>query len=51
MPTSAMYRALAIAAIGARLLAKMAAVAESAATTRCRDDPNTAKATAGSSSV
>ena len=51
MPTSAMYFSLAIGAIRDKALEKIAAVAESAATTRCRDEPNKAKPTSGSSTV
>ena len=51
MPTSAMYFALPGAAMGDSELNRMAAVAESAATTRWRDDPKTANATSGSSTV
>ena len=50
-PTSAMYRSLPGVAISESPLEKIAAVAESAATTRCRDDPKIANATAGSISV
>src|SRR5262249_62225275 len=38
-------------AIPASAAARMAAVAESAATTRCRDEPRTAKTAIGSSNV
>ena len=51
MPTSAMYCALAGGAMRESELEKMAAVAESAATTRWRDEPKTAKATSGSNKV
>jgi hypothetical protein len=46
-----MYRSPPGAAIPERPAGKIAAVAESAATTRCRDDPKTANATAGSINV
>ena len=51
MPTSAMYFALAGAAMVDSELEKIAAVAESAATTRWRDEPKTANAMSGSSTV
>ena len=51
MPTSAMYFALADSAMVDSELEKIAAVAESAATTRWRDEPKTANATSGSSTV
>ena len=51
MPTSATYRSLAGTAMWNIELEKMTAVAESAATTRWRDEPNTANATSGSSTV
>ena len=51
MPTSAIYLSLAGAAICDSELEKMAAVAESAATTRCREEPKAANATSGSSTV
>ena len=51
MPTSAMYFSLAGTAMPDSGLEKMTAVAESAATTRWRDDPKTANATSGSSTV
>ena len=50
-PTSAMYCAVPAGAMRDSPLAKIAAVAESAATTRWRDDPKIANATRGSSSV
>ena len=51
MPTSAMYFSLAGFARWDSELEKMAAVAESAATTRWREEPKTANATSGSSTV
>ena len=51
MPTSAMYFSLAIGAMRETALEKIAAVAESAATTRWRDEPNRAKPTSGRSTV
>ena len=51
MPTSAMYFWLAGTAMCDSELEKMAAVAESAATTRCREEPKTANATSGSRTV
>jgi hypothetical protein len=51
MPTNAMYFSLAGTAIRESELEKIAAVAESAATTRWRDEPNTANAMSGSSTV
>jgi len=51
MPTSAMYFSLPGAAIWDSELEKIAAVAESAATTRWREDPKAANATSGSSTV
>lgn len=51
MPTSAMYFSLAGSAICESDPAKIVAVAESAATTRWREEPKTANATSGSSTV
>ena len=51
MPTSAMYLALASGAISESELEKIAAVAESAATTRWRDEPKSAKPTSGNRTV
>jgi hypothetical protein len=51
MPTSAMYLALAGGAMRDNPLAKIAAVAESAATTRWREEPKVANATSGRSTV
>ena len=51
MPTSAMYRSLPSGAIWESAPEKIAAVAESAATTRWRDEPKTAKATSGRRTV
>ena len=50
-PASRTYSAEPGSASRTRAPARMAAVAESAATTRCRDDPNTANRAIGSSSV
>jgi hypothetical protein len=47
MPASATYSALDGVAMVVRRLAKMVAVAESAATTRWRDAPKSANATSG----
>ncbi len=44
---NATYSSEPVEAIPARLLAKMAAVAESAPTTRCREEPNTANSAVG----
>jgi hypothetical protein len=51
MPTSTMYFSLAGVAMWDNELEKIAAVAESAATTRWREEPKTAKTTSGSSTV
>jgi hypothetical protein len=51
MLTMAMYRSLAGAAMWESELEKIAAVAESAATTKWRDEPNTENATSGRSTV
>ncbi len=51
IPTSAMYFSLARGARSDRPLAKMAAVAESAATTRWREEPKSANITSGSNTV
>ena len=51
MPTSAMYFALSGVAMPDSPLAKMAAVAELAATTKWREEPKVANATSGSSTV
>ena len=51
MATSATYFSLSGFAMWESELEKMAAVAESAATTRCRDEPKIAKATRGSRTV
>ena len=51
MPTSAMYFSLKAGAMVESELEKMAAVAESAATTRWREEPKTANAISGSSTV
>ena len=51
MPTSAMYFSLEAGAMVDSELEKMAAVAESAATTRWREEPKAANATSGSSTV
>ncbi len=51
MPTSATYFALCGGAIWESELARIAAVAESAATTRWRDEPKTANRITGSSTV
>ena len=51
MPTSAIYCSLAGTAMRDSELEKMAAVAESAVTTRWREEPKAAKATSGSSTV
>jgi hypothetical protein len=51
MPTSAMYFSLAGFAMWDNELEKIAAVAESAATTRWREEPKTANATSGNSTV
>jgi DnaJ-domain-containing protein 1 len=51
MPTRAMYFSLKAGAIVESELEKMAAVAESAATTRWREEPKAANATNGNSTV
>ena len=51
MPANAMYRSLAGTAIWDSELEKIAAVAESAATTRWREEPKTANPTSGNSTV
>ena len=51
MPTSATYFSLPGFAMADSASEKIAAVAESAATTRCREEPKTAKATGGSNTV
>ena len=51
VPASATYFALAGGAMPEIPPARMAAVAESAATTRYRDEPNVANANSGSNSV
>ncbi len=51
MPTSAMYFSPPIGAMRESALEKIAAVAESAATTRWREEPNRAKPTSGRSTV
>ena len=51
MPTSAIYFSLATGAMRESELENIAAVAESAATTRWREEPKTAKATRGRRTV
>src|SRR5271165_2695938 len=51
IPASATYLALASGAMPESPPARMAAVAESAETTRYREEPNTANASSGSNSV
>ena len=51
VPASATYSALPAGAIDDSRLAKIVAVAESAATTRCRDAPKHANATSGRNTV
>ena len=51
MPASAMYSVEPVAAIPANAAAMTAAVAESAPTTRCRDEPKNANTMQGSTRV